>query len=95
MSSIGFQSIATDTLPNCLTKWLDTGTFFPEKYLASLHPVLHFQSEIGWHHMFAGHISFQWFSDLDLHSSSHSPLVLGGYLVDFFLISYLTMGTEK
>ena len=92
MFTLGFQPIATDTLASCLRKWLDTGTVSPEKYPASLHPVIHFQSEIGWHHMFAGHISLQWFTDVDLYSSSHSQLMLGGYLVEFFLTtSYISL----
>ena len=82
---------AVDTLATCLTEWFDTGTISPEKYPTSLHPIIHFQSEIGWHHMFAGHISLQWVTDLDLHSSSYSPLVLGSYLVEVFLTSYVSL----
>ena len=95
MSTLGFQPIVIDTLATCLTEWLDTGTVSPEKYPKSLHPVIHFQSEIGWHHMFAGHISLQWFTDLDLHSGSYSPLVLGGYLAEFFLTSYISLWEQR
>ena len=91
MSTLGFWPIAIDTLATYLTKW----PVSPEKYLTSLHPVIHFQCEIGWHHMFAGPISLQWFTDLDLHSSSHSSLVLGGYIVEFFLTSYISLWEQQ
>ena len=92
----GCPPIASDTLASCLTKeWLDTGTVSPEKYPTSLHAVIHFQSEIGWHHVFAAHVSLRWFTDQDIHSSSLSPLVLGGYFVEFFLTSYISLWEQR
>ena len=43
-----------DILASYITKWFDTGQVSSEKYPKTFHPVIHFQSEIGWQHLFTG-----------------------------------------
>ena len=76
----------SDVLCSCISDWFETQLVLPQNYPAKYHPAIITQTNIGWFHLFTGHISQEWERLQNQGKSSSSRgLLWGTHVVEICL----------